>query len=416
MPEPVVNYVNSVKDKNNRTYEIWDSGARDLISSLSSSKSEVKSQAGAHLSEVRIANNLFDTINGVEVIKNTAGYEISYTYQNSTNPAVVSDKRNFHTQFGKWHSKHASDDARSVVISYIDSNNTPQRHLYIMGVVEVDGSSSGATVNGKLQFDIPSYDGTKYIHVCDTFTYLGTTSEDGTNDTHTITYSEGRYDDRLMLTAIPVLSTSLEAFAATLPLGVHHCFYNSEDYASDAPLNVHAFVDIVKYSENTGDMIFRPVSVAYKDKIYRRVLLSGTWGEWVEFSAGGNSVDKYEIDLTVNVVGSTSTPTFTKINGYTAESDIIAQLHNLYLDLQAGKHPVITFNYFTNRESNTISTLCPVSASAVNEHHICFVWEWSVPTTSTADRIPATRYVNQLLTAHDGTSSNRFTYRTYTLT
>lgn len=131
---------------------------------------------------------------------------------------------------------------------------------------------------------------------------------------------------------------------------------------------------------------------------------------------GGGSVDKYEIDLTVNVVGSTSTPKFTKINGYTSESDIIAQLHNLYLDLQAGKHPVITFNYFTNRESNTISTLCPVSASAVNEHHICFVWEWSVPTTSTADRIPATRYVNQLLTAHDGTSSNRFTYRSYTLT
>lgn len=133
-------------------------------------------------------------------------------------------------------------------------------------------------------------------------------------------------------------------------------------------------------------------------------------------AVGGGSVSKYDIDLTVNVVGSTSTPTFTKINGYTTESDIIAQLHNLYLDLQAGKHPVITFNYFTNRESNAIATLCPVSASAVNEHHICFVWEWSVPTTSTADRIPTTRYVNQLLTAHDGTSSNRYTYRTYTLT
>lgn len=132
--------------------------------------------------------------------------------------------------------------------------------------------------------------------------------------------------------------------------------------------------------------------------------------------ASGGVSGKYEIDLNVNVVGSTNTPEFTKINGYTAAADIVAQLHNLYLDLMAGKHPIVTLRYFTNRDNNNITTLCPATVSAVNEHHICIVWEWSVPTTSTADRIPDKRYVNQLLTAHDGTSSNRFTYRTFTLT
>ena len=132
--------------------------------------------------------------------------------------------------------------------------------------------------------------------------------------------------------------------------------------------------------------------------------------------ASGGVSGKYEIDLDVNVVGSVATPTFTKINGYTAQADIVAQLHKLYLDLMVGKHPIVTLRYFTNRDNNNITTLCPATVSAVNEHHICIVWEWSVPTTSTADRLSTTRYVNQLLTAHDGTSSNRFTYRTFTLT
>ena len=132
--------------------------------------------------------------------------------------------------------------------------------------------------------------------------------------------------------------------------------------------------------------------------------------------ASGGVSGKYEIDLNVNVVGSTNTPEFTKINGYTAQADIVAQLHKLYLELMAGKHPIVTLRYFTNRDNNSITTLCPATVSAVNEHHICIVWEWSVPTTSTADRLSNTRYVNQLLTAHDGTSSNRFTYRTFSLT
>lgn len=204
------------------------------------------------------------------------------------------------------------------------------------------------------------------------------------------------------------------------------------------------YISFKKYSEqggtSTGDAYWVPISKILHEtgrsgspteadvKGFTGVFVDKDGNFWkvtydIETSTGtinalasGGVSGKYEIDLDVNVVGSVSTPSFSKINGYTAQADIVAQLHKLYLDLMAGKHPIVTLRYFTNRDNNNITTLCPATVSAVNEHHICIVWEWSAPTTNTADRLSTTRYVNQLVTAHDGTSSNRFTYRTFTLT
>ena len=418
LPEDVSDpYVDHVKDKNNKSYLFRDTEARSLISSLQHTKSSLHSQTGTYIGDVRIANNLFADVNGVQMIKNTAGYEIDYNYQNETHPAVVVNS-SFHHQIAKWYSHNNTDDARSVVIQYDDDFHTPTRHLHIEGTLETTGN--GYT-GGKLQFDIPSADGTKYIHVCDTFTYDPDT-EDGSNDTHTITYVEGTYSDLLKLTAIPILSTSLEAFAATLPLGVHHCFYNSEDYASDAPQNVHAFVDIAKYSENTGDMIFRPTSTTYQDKMYRRILTNGVWREWVEFSAGGGgggSVDKYDITLTVYPQGIANTPTprFDKCNGYTNESDITTQLHNLYTALVNGEHPIVTLNFLFSFNGNTLTTLCPVSVTPVDNTYLCLTWENSVPPASVSGGgLPATRYVHMCYVNHTGVRRYGYTQKTYSLT
>lgn len=85
------------------------------------------------------------------------------------------------------------------------------------------------------------------------------------------------------LNAIPS-GITLEAFADSLPLGTHICFYNSANNASDAPVNVHAIVEIHKYSSNTGDMTFNPLSTTYQLNEYRKLLTAGTWRDWVVFT------------------------------------------------------------------------------------------------------------------------------------
>ena len=80
--------------------------------------------------------------------------------------------------------------------------------------------------------------------------------------------------------------TTLQAFADSLPLGAHHCFYNSANNASDAPVNTHAMVDIHKYSSTTGDITFNPISTTYHNRAYRKILSSGTWRTWQEFVGG----------------------------------------------------------------------------------------------------------------------------------
>lgn len=91
------------------------------------------------------------------------------------------------------------------------------------------------------------------------------------------------------LNAIPS-GTTLEAFADSLPLGTHHCFYNSANAASDVPFTgVHAFVDIQKYSIYTADMTFTPVSTAAQNRQYRKIFTSGVWRDWQEFIGGTNT-------------------------------------------------------------------------------------------------------------------------------
>lgn len=95
------------------------------------------------------------------------------------------------------------------------------------------------------------------------------------------------YENKIdvVLNVIPS-GTTLQAFADSLPLGTHHCFYNSANNASDVPVNVHAIVDVHKYSSSTGDMTFSPISTTYHNREYRKILSSGSWRDWQEFVGG----------------------------------------------------------------------------------------------------------------------------------
>ena len=86
-----------------------------------------------------------------------------------------------------------------------------------------------------------------------------------------------------ILTAIPS-GVSLADFANSLPVGVHHCFYNSTNNAPDVPVSVHGYVEIHKYSAVTGDMAFNPISTTYQVNKYRKILIGGVWRNWVVFT------------------------------------------------------------------------------------------------------------------------------------
>ena len=87
----------------------------------------------------------------------------------------------------------------------------------------------------------------------------------------------------VILTAIPS-GVSLTDFANSLPVGVHHCFYNSANNAPDVPVSVHGYVEIHKYSAVTGDMAFNPISMTYQVNKYRKILIGGVWRNWVVFT------------------------------------------------------------------------------------------------------------------------------------
>lgn len=133
---------------------------------------------------------------------------------------------------------------------------------------------------------------------------------------------------------------------------------------------------------------------------------------------GGSSVDKYDITLTVYPTGIAHTPTprFDKCNGYTTESDITTQLHNLYTALTNGEHPIVTLNFLFSFNDNTLKTLCPVSVTPIDSTWLCFTWENSVPPASpSGGGLPATRYVHMCYVNHTGVRRYSYTQKTYSL-
>ena len=139
----------------------------------------------------------------------------------------------------------------------------------------------------------------------------------------------------------------------------------------------------------------------------------------VTSGGGGSSVDKYDITLTVYPTGIANTPTprFEKCNGYTNESDITTQLHNLYTALVNGEHPIVTLNFLFSMGNNTLKTLCPVSVTPIDSTYLCLTWENSVPPASASGGgLPATRYVHMCYVNHTGVRRYSYTQKTFTLT
>lgn len=139
----------------------------------------------------------------------------------------------------------------------------------------------------------------------------------------------------------------------------------------------------------------------------------------VSSGGGGGSVDKYDITVTVYPTGIANTPTprFDKCNGYTTESDITTQLHNLYTALVNGEHPIVTLNFLFSFNGNTLTTLCPVSVTPVDNTYLCLTWENSVPPASVSGGgLPATRYVHMCYVNHTGVRRYGYTQKTYSLT
>lgn len=139
----------------------------------------------------------------------------------------------------------------------------------------------------------------------------------------------------------------------------------------------------------------------------------------VTSGGGGGSVDKYDITLTVHPTGIANTPTprFDKCNGYTTESDITTQLHNLYTALVNGEHPIVTLNFLYSIGGNTLTTLCPVSVTPIDSTWLCFTWENSVPPASpSGGGLPATRYVHMCYVNHTGVRRYSYTQKSYSLT
>ena len=139
----------------------------------------------------------------------------------------------------------------------------------------------------------------------------------------------------------------------------------------------------------------------------------------ISSGGGGGSVDKYDITITVYPQGIANTPTprFDKCNGYTNESDITTQLHNLYTALVNGKHPIVTLNFLFSFNGNTLTTLCPVSVTPVDSTYLCLTWENSVPPASVSGGgLPTTRYVHMCYVNHTGVRRYGYTQKTYSLT
>lgn len=139
----------------------------------------------------------------------------------------------------------------------------------------------------------------------------------------------------------------------------------------------------------------------------------------VTSGGGGGSVDKYDITITVYPTGIANTPTprFEKCNGYTNESDITTQLHNLYTALVNGEHPIVTLNFLYSMGNNSLKTLCPVSVTPIDSTWLCLTWENSVPPASpSGGGLPATRYVHMCYVNHTGVRRYSYTQKTYSLT
>lgn len=132
----------------------------------------------------------------------------------------------------------------------------------------------------------PNYNGTSYSNsfAVENVMFRPASISDSTYQPYAMSNAELTSDKiNVALTVIPS-GTTIQAFADTLSLGTHHCFYNSANNASDAPVNVHAIVEIHKYSASTGDMTFNPLSTTYQLNVYRKLHSSGVWRDWIVFT------------------------------------------------------------------------------------------------------------------------------------
>ncbi len=176
MPEPVVNYVDHVLDKNGTSYELHDTDCR----TIANSKSVVKNQTEtASYATLVVDDTLVEaTTFGKMTIKNTAARCIYYQGDGTT--AAITDAAAFHDAISKAYS--AGTGAKNTV-GFQVRYTIPQGNDMLMPATHMFTGTGNS--NGVIQFVLPAVDGSSAVLVVDTYT-MGNAS-DGSADTHTIT-------------------------------------------------------------------------------------------------------------------------------------------------------------------------------------------------------------------------------------